>query len=31
MLIVGLVLAPFWLAFWWAIGGNNMEQVSSII
>jgi hypothetical protein len=26
MLIVGLVLAPFWLAFWWAIGGNNMEQ-----
>lgn len=26
MMITGLVCYPFWISFWWAIGGMNMEQ-----
>ncbi len=26
MTIIIVVGTPFWLAFWWAIGGNSMEQ-----
>jgi hypothetical protein len=28
MLIIGVVCYPFWISFWWAIGGTNMEQVN---